>query len=113
MDSHKDLRVYKRSIELVKIIYKITESFPETEKYGLASQMKRCAISVPSNIAEGSARKSRKELRQFLYISLGSLSELDTQIHIAQELNFTPADNGLQSLVNHIKAMLINLIKSI
>jgi four helix bundle protein len=75
---HKDLDVWKRSMDLVVKVYQITKLFPDTEKYGLSSQMRRAAVSIPSNIAEGAARKGDKEFIQFLYISIGSLSELET-----------------------------------
>jgi four helix bundle protein len=75
---HKDLDVWKRSMDLVVKVYQITKLFPDTEKYGLTSQMRRAAVSIPSNIAEGAARKGDKEFIQFLYISIGSLSELET-----------------------------------
>ncbi|MFV8360212.1 four helix bundle protein [Flavobacterium sp. LS1P3] len=75
---HKDLDVWKRSMDLVVKVYQITKLFPDTEKYGLSSQMRRAAVSIPSNITEGAARKGDKEFIQFLYISIGSLSELET-----------------------------------
>ena len=73
---------------LVEDVYKITANFPKEEKYGLTSQLRRCSVSIPSNIAEGFIRKSTKEYIQFLYISLDSLGELDTQIEIAVRLSF-------------------------
>ena len=76
MRTHLDLDVWKKSMQIVKKIYKITSKFPDTEKYGLTNQMRRCAVSIPSNIAEGAGRNSKKEFKQFLYISLGSISEL-------------------------------------
>ena len=76
--NHKDLEVWKKSMDLVSNIYKITESFPNKELYGLTNQIRRAAVSIPSNIAEGAARNSKKEFIQFLYIALGSLSELET-----------------------------------
>jgi len=84
--NHKDLEVWKKSMDLVSNIYKITEPFPNKELYGLTNQIRRAAVSVPSNIAEGAARSSKKEFIQFLYIALGSLSELETQIIIANSL---------------------------
>ena len=81
--NHKDLEVWKKSMDLVSNIYKITESFPNKEIYGLTNQIRRSAVSVPSNIAEGAARSSKKEFIQFLYIALGSLAELETQMIIA------------------------------
>jgi len=86
--NHKDLEVWKKSMDFVSNIYKITESFPNKEVYGLTNQIRRAAVSVPSNIAEGAARSSKKEFIQFLYIALGSLSELETQIIIANRLEY-------------------------
>jgi four helix bundle protein len=76
---HKDLDVWKKSMNLVVLIYDITSKFPSDERFGLTSQMRRAAVSIPSNIAEGAARKGDKEFIQFLMIALGSLSELETQ----------------------------------
>lgn len=84
--SHKDLQVWQEAMVLVTEIYRLSENFPESEKFGLTSQIRRSAISIPSNIAEGFARKGNKELIQFLYISIGSLSELETQYEIAKNL---------------------------
>ena len=111
--SHKDLNVWKKSIDLVDIIYKVTKSFPKEEIYCLTNQVRRSVISIPSNIAEGAARNSKKEFIQFLYIALGSLSELETQIIIANRQGYL---NNLNSLLENIKVIqkLINgLIYSI
>ncbi len=78
MTSHKDLKVWQKGIELVKVIYDVTISFPNAEQFGLISQIRRCAVSIPSNIAEGYGRNSNKELIHFLNITLGSASELET-----------------------------------
>ncbi len=109
--NHNKLDVWKKSIQLVKEIYRITEKLPDTEKYGLRSQIQRSVISVPSNIAEGSARESDKELIHFLYVSLGSMAELETQLIIAEELNFLHFSSELERNVNSIKQMLLGLIK--
>jgi len=98
--NHKDLEVWKKSMDLVSNIYKITESFPNKELYGLTNQIRRAAVSIPSNIAEGAARNSKKEFIQFLYISLGSLSELETQIIIASRLEYL---NNLDTLSEDLK----------
>jgi four helix bundle protein len=98
--NHKDLEVWKKSMDLVSNIYKITESFPNKELYGLTNQIRRAAISIPSNIAEGAARNSKKEFIQFLYIALGSLSELETQIIIANRLEYL---NNLDTLLDDLK----------
>ena len=97
--NHKDLEVWKKSMDLVSNIYKITESFPNKELYGLTNQIRRAAVSIPSNIAEGAARNSKKEFIQFLYIALGSLSELETQIIIADRLEYlNNLDTSLEDL---------------
>jgi len=84
----KDLRIWQKAIEVVKDVYNLTEEFPHKELYGLTSQMRRSAISLPSNIAEGFKRYHNKEYRQFLHIVLGSSAELETQLTIAQELKY-------------------------
>ncbi len=86
--SYKELDVWKKARAFVKEIYLITGDFPNEEKYGLMSQMRRCAVSIPSNIAEGYGRQFKKETLQFLHISRGSLYELETQMYIAFDLSF-------------------------
>lgn len=89
---YKELEVWKESKELVKIVYEATGSFPSSEQFGLSSQIRRCAVSIPSNIAEGVGRNHIKDTIQFLYISRGSLYELETQIILAFELSFISKD---------------------
>ena len=110
MQTHKDLDVWKLGIDLVEEVYKASRSFPKEELYGLTSQMRRSAVSIPSNIAEGAARKGNPEYIQFLYIALGSISELETQIIIASRLNYI-SENDLMDRINTIGKKLINLIK--
>jgi four helix bundle protein len=113
MKTHKDLNVWKESILLVTLIYEKTKSFPKDELFGLTSQIRRSAISIPSNISEGAARESNKEYLRFLYIAQGSISELDTQLIIADNLNFlSKADYIMlnEKLVS-IRKMLTGLIK--
>lgn len=86
--SFRDLRVWQAGIELVRIVYELTSKFPRSETYGLASQMQRAAVSVPSNIAEGHTRESTKEYLQHLSIAQASLAELETQLEIARQLNY-------------------------
>ena len=83
-----ELDVWKNSRELVKIVYELTKSYPQSELYGLANQIRRCAVSVPSNIAEGIGRQSNKETIHFLYISKGSLNELETQLYLSLDLTY-------------------------
>ncbi|WP_304065236.1 four helix bundle protein [Pedobacter glucosidilyticus] len=93
MKPHQNLEVWKQSFSLVKKLYALTSAFPTEEKFGLTSQIRRACTSVPVNIAEGSARRSDKELLQFLYISLGSASELDTLLLLSKELGFISNDD--------------------
>jgi len=85
---HKKLDVWRLSMELVRKIYRLTAAYPQEERYGLATQTRRAAVGVPSNLAEGAARASRKEFGQFLSFARGSLSELDTQLDLSEELSF-------------------------
>ncbi len=88
IQSFKDLKIWQKAIEIVKDIYKLTDKFSNKELYGLTSQMRRAAISLPSNIAEGFKRYYNKEYAQFLHITLGSSAELETQLLISQELRY-------------------------
>jgi four helix bundle protein len=88
IQTYRDLDIWNAGIDLVKEIYKLTEKFPKEEMYGLSAQMRRSAVSIPSNVAEGFRRYHNKEYRQFLYITLGSSAELETQITIAKELKY-------------------------
>jgi four helix bundle protein len=106
--NHKDLEVWKKSIDLAKKVYLLTQKFPKVEIYGIVAQMRRAAVSIPSNIAEGSARKSDKEFIQFLYVSLGSLAELETQMILSNEIGFIEEqDIGIIK----VRSMLLGLIK--
>jgi four helix bundle protein len=89
---HKDLMAWKKAMELVVKVYKETKAFPDSEAYGLTRQIRRAVVSIPSNIAEGASRHSQKEFMQFLYVSKGSLSELDTQLELAKDLGFCSPD---------------------
>lgn len=115
MKTHHDLDVWKKSILLVTEIYKVTESYPKSELYGLTNQIRRAAVSIPSNIAEGAARTSTKEFSQFLSIALGSVSELETQLIVSHNLGFLE-NTDLDSLIDQIvtiRKMIIGLKKSI
>ena len=110
--SHEDLQVWQMAIEFVTDIYKVTNNFPKSELYGLTSQIRRASVSRPSNIAEGSARNSTKEYIQFLYISLGSIAEVETQLLISKNLGYI-YDKSLEIQIKNIKGKLINLISSL
>jgi len=112
MRSHKDLDVWKQSINLVDKVYSLTRSFPKDEVYCLTNQMRRAAISIPSNISEGAARNSQKEFTQFLYIALGSISELETQLIIAKRQGYIKNDS-FQNEIDNIRKMIIGLVKSL
>ena len=94
-------------MDLVETIYKITRLFPESEKFGLTSQMRRSAVSIPSNIAEGAARKGDKELSHFIYIAIGSLSELETQYLISLRLEFIEKEAILEKQLIDVKKLLL------
>ncbi len=115
MTKHKDLKVWQKSIDLVEKVYLLTQSFPKEEKYGLTSQIRRAVISVSSNIAEGAARKNKKEFNQFLYIAVGSLAEIDTQIIISKRLNYISSGTEEKILyeIKEIRKMLFGLINSL
>src|SRR2546423_9176303 len=109
--SYRDLVVWQKSIALCKLVYMTCESFPRSELYGLASQMKRAAVSVASNIAEGQARQHLGEFRQFLAVANGSLAELDTQRIIAEDLKLIDAARSaeLEAVITEIRKMLYAL----
>ncbi len=88
MHNLKDLIIWKKAMQLAKIIYTITDKFPKDEKYGIISQMRRCAVSIASNIAEGAGRESKKEFLNFLSISSGSSYEFETQLYISEDLEY-------------------------
>ena len=115
MKTHRDLDVWKDSMNLIVEIYKITEKFPKEELNGLISQIRRSSVSVAVNISEGAGRRTPKELRKFLYFSFGSLSELETLFQIAVRLGYLDDKTwkGLQVRVQKITAQLSGLIKSI
>ncbi len=112
---HRRLLVWQAAVELVTKVYKHTRTFPQAERYALVAQMRRAAASIPSNIAEGAARKGRKEYVQFLHTARGSLSELDTQLEIAFRLGYLNerCRAELQSQLDCVGRMLSGLISSL
>lgn len=112
---YKDLRVWQKGIEIADKIYSITDGFPKSELYGLVSQMRRASVSISSNVAEGFVRNHSKEYKQFLYISLGSCAELDTQLIIANRRNYLTKQKleELAESINHESRMLVSLISKI
>ena len=109
-NSYRDLIVWQKAMELVKDTYLLTKIFPKEEFYGLTSQIRRCAISIPSNIAEGRGRNSDKEFVRFLQISLGSLYELQTQLELSLELGYVSNIDNLLNLSIEIEKMINTLI---
>lgn len=113
--TYRDLEIWLRSIDLVKRVYALTSKFPDEETYCLKSQMRRSAISIPSNVAEGFRRRSNNEYKRFLYVSLGSCAELETQATIAKQLNYISQNVEEEVLeeLDHISRMTTNLIKKL
>jgi len=115
MKSHKDLDLWKKGMVFVTDVYRHTEKFPQSEIYGLTSQLRRAAVSIVSNLAEGAARQSNKEFIQFLYCALGSASEVETQLEIAGRLGYL-SDERLRVLIDQrdeIGRMLFGLIRKV
>jgi four helix bundle protein len=112
---HKKLDAWQAAMKATQIIYNLTNSFPEVEKFGLVSQMRRAAVSIPSNIAEGAARQGKREFRNFLSMAQGSLSELDTQLELSVMLGYVSKENldEISSLLLRIDKMLTGLIRSL
>jgi len=109
---YKDLVVWRKAMDLVTAVYKETEKYPQSEQYGLTSQTRRSAVSIPSNIAEGSKRGSKKDFRHFLIIAIGSGAELETQIEIAKrlpfgkKLDYRVVDSLLMEVMKMLSAMI-------
>jgi four helix bundle protein len=115
LKSYRELTVWSKSMNLVEAIYKQTRLFPREEIYGLTSQLRRAAVAIPSNIAEGQSRNTSGEFVQFLGISRGSLAELETQLELAARLGYLPADflDGLLQQCTEIGKMINALIRSL
>lgn len=112
MNSYKELTVYQKAVELCVDVYKITDGFPKSELYGLVAQIRRCAVSIPSNIAEGQRRGYKREYIQFLRVAFGSGAELETQVLIAHKVGYLNVKSfeTLNSRVDEIMRMLNKLI---
>jgi len=113
LKSYKELQLWKTSMDFVIEIYKITDNFPSSEKFGLTSQLRRSSVSIVSNIAEGSCRKNTKEFIYFLYISNGSLSEVETQLEVANRLKYFQDIESMDQRIRYMRSMLLNLIHSL
>lgn len=110
---HHDLKAWQEAMALVKAVYHSTTEFPQSEVYGLTSQMRRAAVSVPSNIAEGAARSGDKEFFKFLSIARGSLSELETQVLIARDISYLERDLELLEIIDKVFGLIGGLMNSI
>lgn len=112
VNSYRDLVVWQKSVQLVTKVYTLSRDFPRQETYGLVDQMRRAAVSIPSNIAEGQARRFTAEFRHFLHVASGSLAELDTQTVIANKLGYLSAEQlqEIESDITEIRKMLHVLI---
>lgn len=110
----RDLLIWQKGMQLVKAIYKLTRSFPKSEDYNLSSQMKRASISIPSNIAEGFGRSTKKDFQRFLYIALGSIFELQTQIIISYEQDYINQQQYdlINELTRELERMLCSFMNS-
>jgi four helix bundle protein len=115
MNKFKELKVWQKSVDLAVDVYALTSSFPDKEKFGLTSQVNRCAVSIASNIAEGAGRNSTKEFDHFLAISIGSSFELETQLTIANRIGFTKETEHLAitTKINEVQNMTFGLKKSL
>ena len=115
MRPHRKLDVWNEAMDLVVVLYEITGAFPKTETYALADQLRRAAVSIPSNIAEGAARQTKKEFVQFLHIARGSASEIDTQLEVAHRLNYIGDEvkSEVNARLDAIGRMLTGLIRSV
>jgi four helix bundle protein len=112
LTKHKDLQVWKTAMDLVAEVYSVTSWFPKEELYGLTSQVRRAAISIPSNIAEGAARHSRKEFVQFPHVASGSVAELETHLLLAARLGFGSMDNVLIR-TEEVRKLLLGLLRAL
>jgi four helix bundle protein len=112
VSTHKDLNVWKKAMDLAAQVYSLTAKVPKEELYGLTSQIRRSAVSIPSNIAEGAARHSRKKFIQFLHIASGSVAELETQFLLAIQIGLHSGDHII-SHVEEVRKLLLGLLRSL
>jgi four helix bundle protein len=110
---HEDLSVWQQAMSLVEQVYACSASYPGDERFGLTAQLRRAAVSVPSNIAEGAARRSTPEYIRFLSIARGSLSEMDTQLQIAARLGYGAVPAGTKACIDEVFAMLTGLMNAL
>jgi four helix bundle protein len=115
MDNFRSLQVWQKSIDLAVIIYKVTSKFPKEEMYGITSQMRRCSVSISSNIAEGAGRNSKQDFRRFLNIAYSSACELETQLIISNKLKYVTGKQNkmIFNLIEEIQKMLYGLTKTL
>jgi four helix bundle protein len=113
VNTFRELIAWQKAMELAKAIYKATKTMPKEEQFGLTIQMRRCAVSIPSNIAEGFGRQSRADLIKFLRTARGSLNELSTQYELATSMNFLRPDPRVISLITETDRVLQGLIRSL
>ncbi len=113
VNDHRDLEVWQKRMEVVKTIYRASQSFPKHELYGLTQQLRRAAVSVPSNLAEGAARASRNEFVYFLRVARGSLSEAETQIEIAKRLGYLTNPKQVSDCLLSVRKMISSLLSSV
>ncbi|MFY7669952.1 four helix bundle protein [Tenacibaculum sp. MEBiC06402] len=115
MNKYENLKIWEKAMSLVEEVYSVIKLMPEEEKYGLVSQIKRCSISIPSNIAEGAGRNSKKEFKHFLSIANGSTCELETQILLSVRLKFIKNEQviNILNLCNEVKKMNFSLQRSL
>jgi len=115
MNQFKKLRAWEEAIDIAVVIYEVTKSFPDSEKFGIISQMRRCVISISSNIAEGAGRNNPGEFYHFLGIALGSAAELESQIFVSQKLKFCRKKDSEEIIdkLNHIQNMIFKLQQSV
>ena len=110
---HHELVAWQVSVELVKHVYRVSDTFPSHELYGLTGQIRRAAVSVPSNIAEGAARATKKEFAHFLVVARASLSEIDTQLTIASQLGYLDKDEEVQQTLDRVFGLIGGLLNSL